>query len=102
MTDPFFSRRAALRGISAGAAALACGLRPAASQDAEPIRIVIAFPPGGTSTASLGSLLAPLTAALGAPIELEYRPGAGGNVAALHVIQSKPDGRTLLLGHAGP
>src|SRR5262249_54448116 len=34
--------------------------------------------------------------------ELDYRPGAGGNVAALYVVQSKPDGRTLLLGHAGP
>jgi tripartite-type tricarboxylate transporter receptor subunit TctC len=71
-------------------------------QDGEPFRIVIAFPPGGTSTASLKPLKEPLGAALGAPIELEYKPGAGGNLAALHVIQSRADGRTLLFGHAGP
>jgi tripartite-type tricarboxylate transporter receptor subunit TctC len=85
-----------------GAAALPRSFGPTAAQDAEPIKIVIAFPPGGTSTASLLPLRAPLAASLGAPIEFDYRPGLGGNVAALHVIQAKPDGRTLLFGHAGP
>jgi len=94
------SRRAALGMI--GAAALARSGGPAAAQEAEPIKIVIAFPPGGTSTASLQPLRAPLAASLGAPIEFDYRPGLGGNVATLHVIQAKPDGRTLLFGHAGP
>jgi tripartite-type tricarboxylate transporter receptor subunit TctC len=94
------SRRAALGMI--GAAALTPSGRAAAAQDAEPIKIVIAFPPGGTSTASLQPLRAPLAASLGAPIEFDYRPGLGGNVATLHVIQAKPDGRTLLFGHAGP
>jgi tripartite-type tricarboxylate transporter receptor subunit TctC len=94
------SRRAALGMI--GAAALTPSGRAAAAQDAEPIKIVIAFPPGGTSTASLQPLRAPMRASLGAPVELEYRPGLGGNVATLHVIQAKPDGRTLLFGHAGP
>lgn len=62
---------------------------------------MIAFPPGGIGTASLQPLRAPLGASLGAPIELEYHPGLGGNVAALRVIQAKPGGRTLLFGHAG-
>jgi tripartite-type tricarboxylate transporter receptor subunit TctC len=94
------SRRAVLG--MAGASTLALSNRTLCAQDAEPIKIVIAFPPGGTSTASLQPLKAPLAASLGAPIEFDYRPGLGGNVAALHVIQSKPDGRTLLFGHAGP
>src|SRR4051812_343284 len=94
------SRRAALGVI--GAAALARPGRPASAQSAEPIKIVIAFPPGGTSTASLLPLQAPLAASLESPVEFEYRPGLGGNVAALRVIQAKPDGRTLLFGHAGP
>src|SRR5262245_27068869 len=88
------SRRAALGLI--GAAAFARSGRPASAQEGEPIRIVIAFPPGGTSTASLRPLREPLRASLGAPIELDYRPGLGGNVAALQVIEAKPDGRTLL------
>jgi tripartite-type tricarboxylate transporter receptor subunit TctC len=50
----------------------------------------------------LQPLRAPLAASLGAPIEFDYRPGLGGNLAALHVIEAKPDGRTLLFGHAGP
>jgi tripartite-type tricarboxylate transporter receptor subunit TctC len=78
------------------------GERVGIAQGAEPIKVVIAFPPGGTSTASMRPLQEPLLRLIGAPFELEYRPGAGGNVAALHVIQSKPDGRTLLFGHAGP
>jgi tripartite-type tricarboxylate transporter receptor subunit TctC len=94
------SRRAALGLIGAGA--LVRSGWPAFAQEAEPIKIVIAFPPGGTSTASLQPLRAPLGASLGAPIEFEYRPGLGGNVATLRVIEAKPDGRTLLFGHAGP
>jgi tripartite-type tricarboxylate transporter receptor subunit TctC len=85
-----------------GATVLARSSPPASAQDVAPIKIVIAFPPGGTSTASLRPLQAPLAASLGAPIEFDYRPGLGGNVAALNVIEAKPDGRTLLFGHAGP
>jgi tripartite-type tricarboxylate transporter receptor subunit TctC len=95
-------RRDALRWLGTGAAAL-LGL-PAAASSAEeaPVKVVIAFPPGGTSTASMRPLQEPLKAKLGAPVELEYHPGAGGNVATLHVVQAKPDGHTLLFGHAGP
>jgi tripartite-type tricarboxylate transporter receptor subunit TctC len=100
---PSASRRSVLQWLGAGAGLMAYGARgEARAQDAEPIKVVIAFPPGGTSTASMQPLRTPLRQALGAPIELDYRPGAGGNVAALHVVQSKPDGRTLLFGHAGP
>jgi tripartite-type tricarboxylate transporter receptor subunit TctC len=94
-------RRMALQWLAASAAAAGFG-GDARSQSDGPIKVVIAFPPGGTSTASLRPLQEPLSTALGSPVELEYKPGAGGNVAALHVIQSKPDGRTLLFGHAGP
>jgi tripartite-type tricarboxylate transporter receptor subunit TctC len=102
MNNRMPSRRVALQWL-AGTAAAASGFGgEARAQDPGPIKVVIAFPPGGTSTASMQPLQAPLQAALGAEIELDHRPGAGGNVAALHVIQSKPDGRTLLFGHAGP
>lgn len=95
---PAVSRRRALAMVAAPLLVRA----PARARDADPIRIVIAFPPGGTSTATLQPMQAPMEASLGTPIELDYRPGLGGNVAALHVIQAKPDGRTLLFGHAGP
>lgn len=76
--------------------------RAGAQEDTAPVKVVIAFPPGGTSTASMQPLQGPLGAALKTKVELEYKPGAGGNVAALHVAQAPADGRTLLFGHAGP
>ena len=93
-----------MQGVSCVPAALSTGwpATAAAQEDDRPYRIVIAFPPGGTSTASMTPLIAPLSRRLGASVELDYRPGAGGNVATLHVVRSAPDGRTLLFGHAGP
>jgi len=76
------------------------GLSPAQAQDA-PIRLVIAFPPGG-STDILGRLLAPRMAArLGVPVTPENRSGAAGAVASGHVAQATPDGTTLLLDSGG-
>ncbi|MBB3899640.1 Bug family tripartite tricarboxylate transporter substrate binding protein [Roseococcus suduntuyensis] len=83
-------------------ALLALTLLPAVAQ-AQPttIRLVIAFPPGG-STDILGRLLAPRMAArLGALVTPENRSGAGGAVASGHVAHSAPDGGTLLLDSGG-
>jgi len=88
------SRRAGLGALMAGLAG------PAWAQPAA-IRLVIAFPPGG-STDILGRLLAPRMAArLGATVTPENRSGAGGAVASGHVAQSAPDGGTLLLDSGG-
>ena len=66
-----------------------------------PIRLIIAFPPGG-STDVLGRLIAPLlAAALGQPVVPENRTGAGGAVAAGFVGASQPDGHTVLLDSGG-
>lgn len=64
--------------------------------------VIIAFPPGGTSTASMQPLADLLSAKLGAPVTLIYKPGAGGDVAAMEAAKAPPDGRTLFFGHAGP
>ena len=96
MKPQWMSRR-----IFAATAAAAMGVR-ARAQETSPYEIVIAFPPGGTSTASLAPMVSPLGALLGAPVTLEYKPGAGGDLAATSVAKAKPDGRTLLFGHAGP
>lgn len=66
-----------------------------------PVRLVIAFPPGG-STDILGRLLAPrLAARLGVAVTPENRTGAAGAVASGHVAQATPDGGTLLLDSGG-
>jgi len=63
-----------------------------------PIRLVVPFPPGGTSDL-LGRLMAErLTTQLGQNVVVENRAGAGGLVAAEHVSKQPGDGYTLLLG----
>jgi tripartite-type tricarboxylate transporter receptor subunit TctC len=89
--------------LGAGATGLlAVAPRAVRAQSGDPIKIVIAFPPGGTSTASTSPILEPLGAKLGAKVVQVYKPGAGGDVAAIEVINAVPDGRTLFFGHAGP
>jgi tripartite-type tricarboxylate transporter receptor subunit TctC len=62
-----------------------------------PIKLVISFAPGGVHD-TLARVLQPrLTEALGQPIVIENRPGAGGNIAAEAVAKSAPDGYTFLV-----
>jgi tripartite-type tricarboxylate transporter receptor subunit TctC len=96
---PVTRRALVLGGACAAPLATSSRLR---AQAALPFKIVVAFPPGGTSTASTQPMLEPLGARLGAPVTLVYKPGAGGDVAAIEVINVVPDGRTMFFGHAGP
>lgn len=62
-----------------------------------PIRIVVPYPPGAFND-SLGRLVADrMQAALGQPGVVENRSGAGGSVGSLMVVQSPPDGHTILV-----
>jgi tripartite-type tricarboxylate transporter receptor subunit TctC len=64
-------------------------------------RLIIAFPPGG-STDILGRLIAPrMGEVLGATVTPENRSGASGAVAAGFVAQAAPDGATILLDSGG-
>jgi tripartite-type tricarboxylate transporter receptor subunit TctC len=65
------------------------------------IRIIVPYPPGGTSDILARSLGPGITAALGQPVIVENKPGATGNVGADFVAKSPPDGYTLLLGDIG-
>jgi tripartite-type tricarboxylate transporter receptor subunit TctC len=76
---------------------------PAAAQSypARAIRIVVPYPPGGTSDILARSLAEKLTASWGQPVVVENKPGANGNVGADLVAKSPPDGYTLLLADIG-
>ncbi len=89
------------------ALALTCALLwlpgPACAQayPSRTVRIVIPFPPDGTSDILARTLAQKLTDEWGQQVIAENRPGAAGNVASEHVAKSKPDGYTLLINTVG-
>lgn len=83
-----------------GASLLAMAAQAADPWPAKPIKIVIPFSAGGVQDTLARSLSNELGAALGQPVIVENRPGAGGTLAANFVAKSAPDGYTLILAAA--
>ncbi len=68
-----------------------------------PIRMVIPYSPGNSTSDILGRAIAQkLTASLGQQVIVENRPGAGAMIGSDLVAKSRPDGYTLLFGATGP
>lgn len=68
---------------------------------AKPIRLVVPFAPGGTSSIVARSVAAEMSKGLGQEVYIENKPGGGGNVAMQEVARAEPDGTTLIIGHLG-
>jgi len=62
------------------------------------IRMMVGFTPGGSADLAARAVADGMGAALGRPVVVENRPGAGGIVAATAVARADPDGSTLLFG----
>ena len=84
--------------------ALLCGLLLFAAAAAQgqgwpsrPVRLVVGFAPGGAADFVARAFAEPLGRALGQPIVVENRPGAGSSVAAEQVARSAPDGYSVLI-----
>ena len=67
----------------------------------KPIKIVVTFPPGGSSDAIIRILSTRLNDKLGQPLVIDNRPGAGGNIGLSAVAKAAPDGYVLGVGAAG-
>jgi tripartite-type tricarboxylate transporter receptor subunit TctC len=73
---------------------------PAAAENypTRPIRLYVAFPPGGAADIVARLVAQPLSARLGQPVVVENKPGSGGNIAGELIARAAPDGYSLLVG----
>jgi tripartite-type tricarboxylate transporter receptor subunit TctC len=90
-----------LRALVFLACALSLGVAHGQNYPAKPIRLVVPFAPGGSSTIVARSVAIELEKALGQNIIIENKGGGGGNPAMQDVARADPDGYTLLITHIG-
>lgn len=91
--------------LAASTALHAQAQQPAQAQTAwpaKPIRIIVTYPPGGTSDIIARLSAQILQEALGKPVTVENKAGVSGNLGTDYVAKSPPDGYTLLQGTFGP
>ena len=106
MTIRTMRRRHFLHISFAGAGAIALPTLPARAAATEwpsrPIKLVVPFPPGSSPDIIARLVGEPLGRALGQPVVVDNRAGAGGNVGTGLVAKSEPDGYTFLFTIQGP
>ena len=93
-----------MKAVLAAAVAALCALaQPLQAQapayPSKVVRMVVPFPPGGGFDGIARPYAEKLSAILGQPVVLDYRPGAGGNIGVEHAAKSTPDGHTLLVAN---
>ena len=97
---PNTTRRAALSLGGASLALPALHAGPAQAQapwPSRPIRLLAPYTPGGGVDTTARLLAVPMGAALGQPVVVENRPGAGGSLGAGELARSAPDGHTIMV-----
>jgi len=94
-----FFFRSSIRALITLLLAAVLGSSPAHAQGGKPIRILVGFPAGGGTDAIARTLAERLKDELGAPVIVENRAGAGGQIAAQALKAAAPDGTTYFISH---
>jgi tripartite-type tricarboxylate transporter receptor subunit TctC len=94
------TRRQLVLGAAASLAA-SPALAQAQAQAPKTIKLVVPFPPGGSTDILARAIGARLATQLGATVIIENKGGAAGSVGAGEVARMAPDGATLMMGHIG-
>ena len=84
--------------FAAIALASLAGMAQAQAWPSKPIKWVVPFAPGGTTDILARTVGEKLAVALGQPVIIENKPGAGGGVGAEFTAKSAPDGYTIMGG----
>jgi tripartite-type tricarboxylate transporter receptor subunit TctC len=92
------TRRAVLQLGLVAAAALGAGGVCAQAWPARPITLIVPFATGGTTDVLARAVGQELSTALGQPVIVESKPGAGATLGADFVAKARPDGYTFLMG----
>lgn len=88
--------------LAAALIAAACAQPARAAWPEKPIRIVVTFAAGGASDIVARTISEPLAKALGQPVVVDNKPGAGGTLGGSDVVRAAPDGYTLMLSNSTP
>ena len=94
--------RSTLKIVVTVVALLLSVLAGAQQYPSKPIRIIIPYPPGGSSDLAVRTIGAKISESLGQPVVVENRSGASGQVGIQAVVRSPADGYTLVATPSGP
>lgn len=93
-----------MKALIAAALVVACGVAPAATTDhypSRPIRVIIPYPPGGTSDILARLIGTKITESWKQQVIVDNRTGAAGNIGLEHAARATPDGQTFVLSDIG-
>lgn len=96
-----FSRRQWLQRTSAGALATSLGGMAWGQSNTRPVRLIVAFAPGGPVDFVARTLAETLSRELGRPVLVDNKPGANGAIGAMETLKGEPDGSTVWITSVG-